>query len=141
MALGCTLYITMHNVSEHSFYWAWLGTSSYSPEIDGNALLVQFVCKPINILIQWWMCFFVSLYQNVCKAQIGWKNCICCLMGCESIIGSHYFHAVSCPLSHDPPRGWGQGPCSCKWHRRIKCSSLFKVEKKKKEHIKPISPP
>ena len=26
--------------------------------------------------------------------------------------GSHYFHAVSCPLSHDPQRGWGQGPCS-----------------------------
>ena len=21
--------------------------------------------------------------------------------------GSHYFHVVSCPLSHDPPRGWG----------------------------------
>ena len=25
----------------------------------------------------------------------------------NSLIGSHYFHAISCPLSHDPPRGWG----------------------------------
>ena len=23
---------------------------------------------------------------------------------------SHYFHTVSCPLSHDPSKGWGQGP-------------------------------
>ena len=42
------------------------------------------------------------------------------------------FH-VPCHMTH---RGGGaRVPAQCKWHRRIKCSSLFKVEKKKKEHI------
>ena len=46
-------------------------------------------------------------------------------------IGSHYFHAVSCPLSHDPRGGGARVPAQCKWNRRIKCSSLYKVEKKR----------
>ena len=48
------------------------------------------------------------------------------------------FH-VPCHMTHQG--GGARVPAQCKWHRHIKCSSLFKVEKKKKEHIKPISRP
>ena len=47
------------------------------------------------------------------------KSTSCFLRADDIQKGSHYFHAVSCPLSHDPPRGWGQGPCKVQGESRI----------------------
>ena len=58
--------------------------------------------------------------------------------GMERVYGSHYFHAISCPLSHDPGAGWkphyvARTPHCRKWHR-IRYLSLFNAGKKKRRN-------